>query len=251
MRRASAHALRGAMLRSHRRRAAKRATGLLVLATVAALFAFTATVAATPDEVFRIASRSVVVIQALDRGGALLATGSGVVIAPDRVATNCHVVRSPLLPASRVLLVGGAMSFRAATLERSDPAADVCILHARRLARPAAATRAASALRVGESVYAIGAPQGLELSLSGGLVSSLRRIQGELYVQTDAAISKGSSGGGLFDADARLVGITTFTVKDGQNLNFAIPVERVLQVARLPEGRPGASSTGNAASARQ
>jgi S1-C subfamily serine protease len=230
---------------------AGRATRVLVPATLSALIASTAARAAAPDEMFRVASRSVVVIQALDRGGALLATGSGVVIAPDRVATNCHVVRSPLLPASRVLLVGGAMSFRAATLERSDPEADVCILHARRLSRPAAATRAASTLRVGESVYAIGAPQGLELSLSGGLVSSLRRVRGELYVQTDAAISKGSSGGGLFDSQARLVGITTFTVKDGQNLNFAIPVERVLQVAGLPIRGSIAPSTPGAARAKQ
>jgi S1-C subfamily serine protease len=64
-------------------------------------------------------------------------------------------------------------------------------------------------------------------------VSALRNVRGQRYVQTDAAISKGSSGGGLFDRDGRLVGITTFTVDDAQNLNFAIPVERVMEVAGL------------------
>lgn len=209
------------------------------LATLAALVVAAPLAAATPDEVFSIASRSVVAIQVLDRSGALLATGSGVVIAPDRVATNCHVVRSPRLPATRALLVGGGLSFRAATLERGSASADVCILDARRLERPAATTRPTATLRVGEAVYAIGAPQGLELSLSGGLVSAIRRVHGELYLQTDAAISKGSSGGGLFDQEGRLVGITTFTVEGGQNLNFAIPVERVLRVAGLPT--PGAT----------
>ncbi len=189
---------------------------------------------ATPDEVFRIASPSVVAIQVLDAGGQLLATGSGVVIAPDRVATNCHVVRSPKLPSVRVLMVGGGQMFRVATLERGSANADVCILGVRRLKRTPATARAAATLKVGEAVYAIGAPQGLELSLSGGLVSALRNVRGQRYVQTDAAISKGSSGGGLFDRDGRLVGITTFTVDDAQNLNFAIPVERVMEVAGLP-----------------
>jgi len=202
--------------------------------------------AASPDEVFRTASASVVVIHVLDSRGQLLATGSGVVIATDRVATNCHVVRPQRLPTTQALLVGGALTFRVATLERGSASADVCILHARRLGRPPAAIRAASTVRVGEAVYAIGAPQGLELSLSGGLVSSLRRVRGELYVQTDAAISKGSSGGGLFDRDGRLIGITTFTVQDGQNLNFAIPVERVMQVAGLPLPGPSAASSGSA-----
>ena len=218
---------------------ARRAIAALALALP---IAWSPARAATPDEVFRVASPSVVVIHVLDSRGQLLATGSGVVIATDRVATNCHVVRSQQLPTTRVLLVGGALSFRAATLERGSASADVCILHARRLGRPPAAMRAASTVRVGESVYAIGAPQGLELSLSGGLVSSLRRVKGELYVQTDAAISKGSSGGGLFDREGRLIGITTFTVEDAQNLNFAIPVERVMQVASLPiPGGDGAS----------
>jgi Tfp pilus assembly protein PilF len=99
-------------------------------------------------------------------------------------------------------------------------------------------TSPASRLRVGEPVYAIGAPQGLELSLSGGLVSALRTVRGELFIQTDAAISRGSSGGGLFDQNARLVGITTFYLDGGQNLNFAIPIERVMQVAgqAVPRG---------------
>ena len=50
-------------------------------------------------------------------------------------------------------------------------------------------------------------------------------------IQTTVAISKGSSGGGLFNAEAELVGITTFYLKDGQSLNFALPVEWIGEVA--------------------
>jgi tetratricopeptide (TPR) repeat protein len=77
---------------------------------------------------------------------------------------------------------------------------------------------------VGVPVYAVGAPQGLELSLSDGIVSQLRGGPPPL-IQTTAAISPGSSGGGLFDGEGRLVGLTALYVEGGQSLNFAMPVE--------------------------
>ncbi len=83
---------------------------------------------------------------------------------------------------------------------------------------------------MGEPVYAVGAPQGLELSLSEGIVSQLRGGPPPL-IQTTVAISQGSSGGGLFNAEGELVGITTFYLKEGQSLNFALPVEWIGEVA--------------------
>ena len=85
-------------------------------------------------------------------------------------------------------------------------------------------------LRVGQRVYAIGAPQGLELTLSDGLISGLRDAAGAQIIQTSAAISPGSSGGGLFDDAGELIGVTTFQTKTGQNLIFAIPVEWIDQL---------------------
>jgi len=81
----------------------------------------------------------------------------------------------------------------------------------------------AKKLKVGQRVYAIGAPEDLELTLSEGLISSLRPHEGSEYIQTSAAISLGSSGGGLFDDQGQLIGITTFYHAEGQNLNFALP----------------------------
>lgn len=57
------------------------------------------------------------------------------------------------------------------------------------------------------------------------IVSSKRTVDGGRLVQTTAPISPGSSGGGLFDAQANLLGITTFMLKQSQNLNFAIAAE--------------------------
>jgi hypothetical protein len=91
---------------------------------------------------------------------------------------------------------------------------------------------------VGAKVYALGNPRGLELTLSDGLVSALRRDRdGELkYVQISVPISHGSSGGGLFDTAGRLVGITTAGVDDAQNLNFALPAEWILQLPMRAAG---------------
>lgn len=86
-----------------------------------------------------------------------------------------------------------------------DSERDVCQVQVQNLGTPAVATGDTSRLVVGQNVYAVGAPLGLELTLSAGLVSSLRGSSGRLAaIQTSAPISPGSSGGGLFDDEGRL-----------------------------------------------
>ena len=97
-----------------------------------------------------------------------------------------------------------------------------------------------SRLKVGEPVYAVGAPRGLELSLSDGIVSQLRGGPPP-FIQTTAAISPGSSGGGLFDAEGRLVGFTTLYIEGGQSLNFAMPVEWVGDIQQGKKAAQGRS----------
>ena len=88
-------------------------------------------------------------------------------------------------------------------------------------------TAPSTSLRVGDRVYAIGAPHGLELTLSEGLVSALRSVGGDQVIEiTTAPISPGSSGGGLFDERSPgSIGITSFKSKGGENLNFAWPMD--------------------------
>ena len=85
--------------------------------------------------------------------------------------------------------------------------------------------RSYTAVKIGEDVAAIGNPKGLETSLSRGIVGQKRSRDGLRLIQTDAAISSGSSGGGLFNRSGYLVGITTFTIAEGQSLNFAIAID--------------------------
>ena len=86
----------------------------------------------------------------------------------------------------------------------------------------------ADALTVGESVFAIGSPMGLERTVTEGILSTkTRELEGELYLQTTAQINPGNSGGPLFNMAGDVVGVTNMKIMSGEGLGFAIPVELV------------------------
>lgn len=182
--------------------------------------------ALTPEELFEQRSASIFVVHTYDKSGKKLGSGSGVVTGREQVITNCHV----LAKASSIRISRGNISL-GATLEWPDPERDLCQLKVKDLTAPIVPFGKIASVKVGQRVYAIGAPQGLELTLSDGLVSSLRELdEGKPpLIQTSTPVSPGSSGGGLFDASGNLVGITTFAFR-GQQLNFAVPIDWVSEV---------------------
>jgi len=180
--------------------------------------------ALTPGQVFDKVKDSVVVVKILDAQGKVKGQGSGVILPSGKVATNCHVVKE-----GASYQVGRGKQLVSATLYAEDGDKDICLLDAKGIEGNPAQLGKAVGLKVGDTVYAIGAPQGLELSLSDGIVAQLRGGPPPL-IQTTAAVSPGSSGGGLFDGEGRLVGLTTFYLEGGQGLNFAMPVEWIGEV---------------------
>lgn len=185
--------------------------------------------ALTAAQVFASVSASVWRVQTYDKDGLALSQGSAVVIAPETLVTNCHVLRK----AGRFVVVREGQSL-GGTLELWDPERDLCQIKARGLVAPAVVLGAADRLVAGQPVFALGSPSGLELTLSSGLISSLRRRDsGRLErIQISAPISPGSSGGGLFDEDGKLIGVTSSGVVSGnaQNLNFAVPVDDIREL---------------------
>lgn len=197
--------------------------------TVAFLILVSVTSAApkvlSAEEVFKKASASVVLVVSVegdDRG----AQGSGVVVDPHTVVTNWHVVKE-----GQLLGVKSAQGeIGAAVLVAEDETQDLALL--RVLGGALKPTRARTrSVAVGQTAFAIGAPEGLELTISQGIVSQVREVAGQTMIQTSAAISHGSSGGGLFDDRGELVGITTLSIREGQALNFAIPAEDAFALA--------------------
>src|SRR5579875_2630699 len=189
------------------------------------------------QQVFKRVSPSVMVVESLNARGAVVAFGSGVVIAPGCVITNRHVIEDGV----SFRVVHSARKWPA-KLMKVDPDHDLAELSVAGLDAPAVTVLDSSKLEVGETVYAIGAPEGLELTISEGLISGLRDFDKGRVIQTSAAISPGSSGGGLFDTQGRLVGITTFYLKEGQSLNFALPAEWTTALTRQPASPSSKSS---------
>jgi S1-C subfamily serine protease len=182
-----------------------------------------------PETIFAQAAPSVVTVYAADRRGRPTSQGSGVVVGDGRVLTNCHVLKG-----SDQVGVRTASATLTAELVEVKLAYDLCLLRAGLLRAPPLERGNALDLRVGQRVYALGAPLGLELSFTEGMVSALRREQGYPLIQTSAAVSPGSSGGALLAPDGRLVGIVTFGAAEGQNLNFAMPIDLLDEFRELP-----------------
>lgn len=177
----------------------------------------------TPEEIFAAASRSVVKIVVFDGPGAG-SQGSGVVVGRDAVVTNCHVLRN----SPQVRVRAGDKEYEG-NIRVADYELDLCRLSVTGLSAPPA-TMATFEAKVGQRVYAIGAPEGLDLTLSEGLISALRPTAHGTVIQTSAAVSPGSNGGGLFNSSGELAGIVTFQAKGGQNVNFALPVTWILEM---------------------
>ena len=177
--------------------------------------------AASPAEhIFAKVSPSVARVIVQDASGRAVGFGSGVVIDRGTVLTNCHVALRGTAVAAKL-----GNDVYPATVQVADEELDLCTVSVPGLDAPAVPVGSVKSLRTGQRVFAIGAPQGLELTISEGIVSSLREVPGGTVIQTTAAISAGSSGGGLFDVSGKLVGIPTFTHRYGQNLNFALPAD--------------------------
>ena len=170
-------------------------------------------------------------LYAAETSGKIVGRGSGVFVDDDLLVTNCHVIAR-----GKIFQVGHRQKRSPGRLVAFDVDNDLCVLNVRGLDATPAAIGDAKTVRVGQRVYAIGTPEGFELTLSEGLVSGLREAAGGRYIQTTAPMSEGSSGGGLFDSEGRLIGITAFVFSAGQNLNFAAPVEWAVDLAKKASG---------------
>ncbi len=187
--------------------------------------------------------------EGLGEGGAQITSlGSGFIISPDGVVvTNNHVIESA--DAIEVILQNGQRL--EATVVGRDPATDIAVLrvHAR-APLPYVQMGDSDTARVGDIVLAIGNPFGLGGSLSVGVVSARNRnIDAGRYddfIQTDAAINRGNSGGPLFNTDGEVIGVNTAIVSPtgaSVGVGFATPTSIVRpvvdQIIRFGETRRG------------
>ncbi len=179
--------------------------------------------------VVSIAAMSINAYDVTDRTTRVL--GSGVIIDPSGlVLTNSHVVFGR--QAISVTLDDGGTA--PARVVGADPLFDIALIRIPQPDKGELATAVlgdSDGLHVGDEVFAIGNPFGLDQTLSRGIVSAVNRILpdvalsvSEPMIQTDAPINPGSSGGPLIDHCGQVIGITTSILPEAQNIGFAIPV---------------------------
>jgi tetratricopeptide (TPR) repeat protein len=186
--------------------------------------------ALTPDVIYAQSKNSVVTILTFDSQKAPLAQGSGFVVAKNRVATNYHVLAGST--SASIVFNDGSMVVVNSVVGASLPK-DLAIINSETGNRPALLFGDELGLKVGETVYAIGAPSGLSASLSDGLVSGFREDEGQFLIQTTAAIAPGSSGGPLINSHGQVIGITTSRLKDG-GFGFAVGAGDLQHLLKAP-----------------
>jgi hypothetical protein len=151
--------------------------------------------------------------------------GSGFIIKPDGIiVTNHHVVANAKEMA--VKLSSGEI-YRNVYLLSSDPTNDLAFLKIEAVDLPTIPLGNSNNVQLGDAVLLVGAPRGLEQTVSDGLISGIRLDDGVRVLQTSAAASPGSSGGPLLNRSGEAVGVMSFKLVNGENLNFTIPINYV------------------------
>lgn len=160
--------------------------------------------------------------------------GSGFIINEDGfLLTNFHVIEGETQISVDVYHQDGGQidrkSYKQVRIVAMNKFADLALLKIEEKDAPRfryVVLGSSDARAVGERVFAIGSPLGLERTVTEGILSTkTRQMQGELYLQTTAQINPGNSGGPLFDLGGEVIGITNMKITFGEGIGFAIPVE--------------------------
>jgi hypothetical protein len=177
---------------------------------------------------------SVVTLVTYNSSGKEIGQGSGFVLVDKRIATNRHVIEGAKIVEVKNNRSELLASF--AFVEAVSITADVAILP--KVAHlPKGLALSVEPPKVGERVYAIGSPLGLPNTLSDGILSAIRSDLGTPLLQITAPISPGSSGGPVINERGEVLGVATASIREGQNLNFAVPVSVVLALTNSPAAK--------------
>ena len=155
------------------------------------------------------------------------ALGSGFALGESCVVTNAHVIQD----ASNVEITAyDGKEYPAFVYCKSDEL-DIAVLSVPSADfTPLMIGSNTSDIKIGDDVYAIGAPNGMSYTLTKGTLSSnKRKISGDDYYQLDAALNEGNSGGPLLDSQGTVIGMNTMKMNNSEGLGLAIPIDRIIR----------------------
>lgn len=200
----------------------------------------------TVADIVKRSSDAVVLIVISNSAGQETALGSGFLVSADgEIVTNYHVIKEAH---SAIVKLSNGAFFPVNGVLASDADKDLAIIKVGGKNLPFLTLGDIDKLHVGDHVVAIGSPLGLEGTVSDGIVSALRDVASQKWIQTTAPVSHGNSGGPLLDMSDHVVGVITWGVnlEMGQNLNFAATCSEVqgLLVTAHQQARPLGSVVG-------
>jgi tetratricopeptide (TPR) repeat protein len=180
---------------------------------------------------------SIVVILTYDQQGQISGQGTGFFVSKEGdVITNHHVLQGAVRAEVRTI---NGKGYAVKSVLDDDKAGDLVRISVDLRGGTVRPLPVSSSFpEVGERIFVIGTPLGLEKTVSDGIVSAVREIPGfGNVVQLTAPISQGSSGSPVINMKGEVIGVATFFIVAGQNLNFAVPADRILRLTSR-DGKP-------------
>jgi len=195
---------------------------MMILCCGFSLLEFCHTVdAQTAQQIAKKAFGSTVLLVMEDTLGQPVSLGSGFFVREGIIASNLHVVGGA--PRGYAKVINEKTKYNIEGITGIDSDRDLILLKISAGRTKPLILGNSDIVEVGEPVYAVGNPQGLEGTFSQGIVSGIREAGTDRLIQVTAPISPGSSGGPVLNAKGEVIGVSVATFQGGQNLNFAIP----------------------------
>lgn len=188
----------------------------------------------TAAQIYQLNSSAVVLVNVYDAQGELVGRGSGFNLAPTGlVITNFHVLEHG--KTAEIIFPKDGTYREIAIMGISGAEADLALLALNGAALPTVHSVQTVPAAPGDPVYVIGNPKGLVNSVSEGIIGGVRKEHNLTFYQITAPISRGSSGGPVFNQFGEVIGVASALIEGGQNLNFSIAIDELRQLFIFPQ----------------
>ncbi len=177
-----------------------------------------------PGDIYKMSSPAVVLIETYGEDGKVSAAGSGFLVSANgKILTNYHVIAHTK---RATVTLANEDAYDSVEVIEIDKRKDIALLKIKAVNQPFVKIGHSGGAQVGDKLYTLGNPLGVfQNTLSDGILSGIRQMDGYKLFQISAPISHGSSGSPVFNSSGEVIAIVEATLSEGQNLNFAIPVD--------------------------
>lgn len=159
-----------------------------------------------------------------DKKPEIVSEGSAVAVTSNILITNCHVLTD-----GEGIAIKIGNDYSLGTLAYEDKKTDLCLVFVPKASFNPVSIRKEQ-LKIGEEIFTVGSPQEEENIITQGIISGIKQVNGQGLIVIDANIDHGSSGGGLFDNNANLIGITAGAIGDKSQIGYAVPINWVTEI---------------------